>query len=214
MVTDVGGHGRRTAPEGNDDDMERELAELLRELEEFGEANDRATAERDRRMLNITHDTGVLLTVLLRNGRCRDVLEVGTSNGYSTLWLAHAVGAEGHVTTVERAPHKRAMAEENFRRSGLAPRIRQIAGDAGEFLASSASGAYDFVFLDSERGEYAGWWPDLWRVLRPGRLLVVDNAVSHADELKDFVRLVEGTEGCVSSLLPVGKGELVILKEG
>ena len=193
--------------------MEPELAALLRELEEFGEANDRAATERGRKMLNITHDTGVLLTLLVRNGRCRDVLEVGTSNGYSTLWLAHAVGADGRVTTVERAPDKRALAEENFRRAGLAPRIRQVAGDAGEFLASCAPGAFDFVFLDSDRGQYADWWPALRHVLAPGCLLVVDNAVSHAHELKDFVQRVEATEGYLSSLLPVGKGELVILKD-
>ncbi|GHD92899.1 O-methyltransferase [Streptomyces naganishii] len=192
--------------------MERELARILAELEEFGEANDRAAADRGHKMLNITHDTGVLLTLLLRNGRCREVLEVGTSNGYSTLWLAHAVGPGGRVTTVEHSPHKREMAAENFRRAGLAPRIRQVAGEAGEFLASCGAGAFDFVFLDSDRGQYADWWPALQRILAPGCLLVVDNAVSHAHELKDFVQRVEASEGYLSSLLPVGKGEFVVLK--
>ena len=64
------------------------LDELLSELERFGKANDDANAERPRRMLNITRDTGEFLAVLVRATVARRVLEIGTSNGYSTLWLA------------------------------------------------------------------------------------------------------------------------------
>ncbi|MFS8198899.1 O-methyltransferase [Streptomyces sp. CWNU-52B] len=192
--------------------MDRGLAALLRELEEFGEANDSSTDDRSRKMLNITPDTGPFLALLVQACKARNVLEIGTSNGYSTLWLADAVGPKGSVTTVEQADDKVRMAERNFRRAGLRSRIRQITGDAGPFLGSRDAGEYDFVFLDSNRGEYVGWWDSLRRILADGCLLVVDNAVSHAHQLTDFNRLVEASEDFSGVLLPIGKGELVLLK--
>ncbi|MGX1761433.1 O-methyltransferase [Streptomyces lydicus] len=193
--------------------MEHDLAALLGELEEFGSTNDAATDDRSRKMLNITHDTGVFLALLVKATKAKKVLEIGTSNGYSTLWLADAVGKDGSVTTVEKAPDKRAMAERNFQRAGLGPRIQQIGDEAGRFIGTRDAGEYDFIFLDSDRGQYADWWPSLQRILAPGHLLVVDNATSHAHQMEDFNRLVTASDGYLSSLSPIGKGELVILKE-
>ncbi|MFC9230850.1 O-methyltransferase [Streptomyces decoyicus] len=193
--------------------MDHGLAELLGELEEFGSTNDAATDDRSRKMLNITHDTGVFLALLVKASKAKNVLEIGTSNGYSTLWLADAVGENGSVTTIEKAPHKRAMADRNFQRAGLCPRIEQIDDEAGRFIATCDAGEYDFIFLDSDRGQYADWWPSLQRILADGHLLVVDNAISHAHQMEDFNRLVAASDGYLSSLSPIGKGELVILKE-
>ncbi|MFE2225523.1 O-methyltransferase [Streptomyces kronopolitis] len=193
--------------------MEHGLAQLLHELEEFGSSNDAATDDRSRKMLNITHDTGAFLALLVKVTKAKNLLEIGTSNGYSTLWLADAVGENGAVTTIERAPHKRALAERNFQRSGLSRRIHQIEDEAGRFLATCEAGAYDFIFLDSDRGQYADWWPSLQRILADGHLLVVDNAISHAHQMEEFNRLVAAADGYLSSLSPIGKGELVILKE-
>src|SRR6266699_4418788 len=93
---------------------------LLDELEQFGKTNDGSNTERPRRMLNITRDTGELLAVLVRATMARRVLEIGTSNGYSTLWLASAARAlGGTVTTVERSDYKVGLATANFARSGL-----------------------------------------------------------------------------------------------
>ena len=74
-------------------------------------------------------------------------------------------------------------------------------------------GTVDVVFLDSDREQYVGWWPELRRILGVGRLIVVDNAISHAHELEQFTRQVTATPGYLSSLAPIGKGELVILKD-
>lgn len=189
------------------------LAALKAELERFGKDNDAATADRPRRMLNITRDTGEFLAVLVRATLARRVLEIGTSNGYSTLWLAEAARAVGgSVTTIEASEFKARLADENFSRSGLAARIDLIRDDAGRVLARSESSAFDFVFLDSERREYPGWWPDLRRVLRPGGLLVVDNATSHTQEMAPFVEMVEADGQFVSALVPVGNGEFVAVK--
>ena len=75
--------------------MSELLAALLAELEQFGRSNDAATTDRPRRMLNITRDTGEFLAVLVKAMDARRVLEIGTSNGYSTLWLADAARAIG-----------------------------------------------------------------------------------------------------------------------
>ena len=190
--------------------MNARLAALLAELEEFGRANDASTRERSRRMLNITRDTGAFLSFLVRACGARRILEAGTSNGYSTLWLAEAAEAvDGRVVTVEASAAKVALARRTFERSGLAHRIELVHSDAGRFLGAAADGAFDLVFLDSERSEYVRWWPDVERVLRRGGVLVVDNATSHAEELAEFVRLVSSGPEFVSVVVPVGKGELV-----
>jgi len=189
------------------------LDELLSELERFGKINDGANAERPRRMLNITRDTGELLAVLVRATVARRVLEIGTSNGYSTLWLASAARAiGGTVTTVELSEYKMELATANFARSDLASCITLLHEDAGRVLRRAADGAFDLVFLDSERPEYPGWWPDLKRVLRPGGLLVVDNATSHQAEMAPFVALVAADRTFVTSLVPVGDGEYLAVK--
>jgi predicted O-methyltransferase YrrM len=95
------------------------LDSVLAEVEQFGKANDASKTERVRRMLNITRDTGEFLAVLVRATLARRVLEIGTSNGYSTLWLASAARAiNGSVTTVEFAEHKIGLAVTNFTRAG------------------------------------------------------------------------------------------------
>jgi predicted O-methyltransferase YrrM len=186
---------------------------LLTELEEFGKVNDSSTTDRARRMLNITRDTGAFLAVLVRATLARRVLEIGTSNGYSTLWLASAVRAIGGcVTTVELSDYKIGLARATFARSSLARDIVLVHDDAGRMLRRSADGAYDLVFLDSERPEYPGWWPHLKRVLRPGGLMVVDNATSHPAEMAPFVALVSADVQFVTSLVPVGNGEFLAVK--
>jgi predicted O-methyltransferase YrrM len=189
------------------------LKSLLAELEQFGEANDSSTSERPRKMLNITRDTGEFLAVLIRATLARRVLEIGTSNGYSTLWLASAARAiGGSVTTVEFSDYKVGLASKNFDRSGLAAYISLVHDDAGRVLERSADSAFDFILLDSERPEYPGWWPNLRRVLRPGGLLVVDNATSHPDEMAPFVALVKADTSFTTSLVPVGNGEFLAVK--
>jgi predicted O-methyltransferase YrrM len=190
-----------------------ELDFLLAELEEFGKRNDATITERPRRMLNITRDTGEFLVVLIKAMRAARVLEIGTSNGYSTLWLARAArDVGGTVTTVEMAELKVGMAKANFARSGLAPFIAQVHDDAGQVLKRSADASYDLVFLDSERLEYPGWWPELRRVLRPGGLLVVDNATSHPEQMAPFVAIVAADATFTTSLVPVGNGEFLAVK--
>jgi predicted O-methyltransferase YrrM len=190
--------------------MAESLQVLLSELERFGAANDKALAERPRRMLHITRDTGEFLSVLVQATAARRVLEIGTSNGYSTLWLASAARTtNGAVTTVELSDDKIGLARQNFSRSDLASSITLVQDDAGRVLERAGDAPFDLIFLDAERPEYPGWWPHLKRVLRPGGLLVVDNATSHPEEMAPFVALVNADADFTTSLVPIGNGEFL-----
>ena len=185
--------------------MDASLKTLIDELAAFGDAHDAAATDHAGRMLNITPDTGEFLAVLVKATRARRIRS-------STLWLANAAGPDGAVTTVEMAPSKIAMARENFARAQLAQRITQLEGDAGPLLARLFDAAFDLVFLDSQRSAYLDWWPHLKRVLRPGGLLVVDNATSHAHEMAAFTATVQADPRFTTSLVPVGKGEFLAVK--
>lgn len=193
--------------------MGPDLEALKAELERFGRSNDALQAARAQRMLNITRDTGEFLAVLVRALQARWILEIGTSNGYSTLWLAEAAkGLGGAVTTVELAESKVRLATDTFARSGLSDCIQLLHEDAGRVLDRSEDEAYDLVFLDSERSEYPGWWPRIRRVLRPGGLLVVDNATSHAEQMAPFMELVRADPAFTTCLATVGNGEFMAVK--
>jgi predicted O-methyltransferase YrrM len=194
--------------------MDTALLQLLTELEQFSEANDNLVKDRSRHMLNITHDTGEFLSVLIRAMSAQRILEIGTSNGYSTLWLANAVRTtSGTVSTVEISDYKIELAAKNFLRSGLDAIITQIHSDAGQVLASAQNAAFDFIFLDSDRSQYPGWWPGIKRILRPGGLLVADNATSHAEQMLPFISLVRADREFTTSLVPVGNGEFLAVRE-
>ena len=180
---------------------------VLGEVAAFGQANDARETDRPKRMLNITPDTGQLLRILVRATGARRILEVGTSNGYSTLWLAWAATEmDGHVTTLERAADKASMARTNFERAGLAPWITLREGVALESIAT-LEGPFDLIFLDADRPTYFAYADALLPLLRVGGLLVTDNVVSHASELVEFLARVKGDPTLDSVTVPVGNGE-------
>lgn len=152
--------------------------------------------------------------MLLKAARARTVLEIGTSNGYSTIWLADAVEpAAGHVTTVEANAAKVDLARTNFVQAGVASLITLVQARAEAWLAACTA-TYDFLFLDADRAQYVTLWPVLLRRLAPGGLLVVDNAISHQAELTAFTDLVTATPEVESVLVPLGNGELVVRRVG
>lgn len=194
--------------------MSPQLKTLLQELETFGKNNDATHTERSQRMLNITPDTGELLNLLIRATAAKHILEVGTSNGYSTLWLAHAAQATaGHVTTLELSEQKQALAIQNFQRAGLSDFITPILGEAGQQLTQFPNASFDLIFLDSERTEYPAWWPHIKRTLRAGGLLVVDHATSHPQEMAPLIKLVAQDPEFTSTTIAVGNGEFLATKK-
>jgi predicted O-methyltransferase YrrM len=183
------------------------------ELYASGRDHDAAQADRLARWRNVEPETAQLLAVLVRGMGARRVLEIGTSNGYSTIWLADAVEAVGGtVVSLEVRAERTALAAEHLARAELSGVVDLRTVDAAEALAAFAAESFDLVFLDAERPAYAGYWPHLVRVLaRPG-LLVVDNVISHADEVADLRALVQADERVTSALVPIGAGTLLVAR--
>lgn len=191
------------------DDVAREVAQRLYQE---GRDHDAELADRLLRLRNVEPDTAALLGVLIRATAARRVLEIGTSNGYSTLWLADAVRATGgSVVTVETEAERSAAAAANLDAAGLRDLVELRVEDAAATLAGAADAVWDFVFLDAERPAYVDYWPHLQRVLRPGGTLVVDNVISHAEQVADFRALVDTSAGVTSTVVPTGAGALVVV---
>ena len=192
--------------------MESTLLAFLDELWRAGDENDARETERPRRMLNITPDTGRLLWILARAARATRILEVGTSNAYSTIWLADAARATGgRVVTLERDPDKVRLARDNLGRAGVAAWVEVREGSAADTLAA-LPGPFDLVFLDADRAGYRTYLELAVPRLVPGGLLVADNVVSHRAELEDYLARVRSHPALFSVTLPVGKGEEVAFK--
>jgi predicted O-methyltransferase YrrM len=186
---------------------------FLDELYAHGRAHDEQRADRLLRLRNVEPETAELLGVLVRALGARRVLEIGTSNGYSTIWLGDAAEAVGgSVLSLEIEAERTAQAADNLAQAGVDGVVELRTADAGEALASFADASFDLVFLDAERPYYVSYWPDLVRVLRDRGLLVVDNCLSHAKELVEFSELVYSAEGITSTLVTVGAGVLLIVK--
>jgi predicted O-methyltransferase YrrM len=194
--------------------MDERLSAMLEQLHREGSEHDRARSDRLERLRNLEPDSAAVLALLVRAIGARRVLELGTSNGYSTLWLADAVrSVGGRLVSVDVDAARSALAAENLRRAGLAELVELRVEDAAETLRGSGEGAWDMVFLDAERPAYAGYWPALVRALPAGGLLVVDNVVSHADELGEFRALAADDERVSEALLPTGAGLLLLVRD-
>lgn len=123
---------------------------------------------------------GKLLHLLARIAGARKVLEIGTLGGYSTIWLARALPADGIVVTLEASPHHAAVARANFARAGVAARIELREGPALETLPALEAegiGPFDLVFIDADKPsnpDYLAW---AIRLGRKGSVIVGDNVV-------------------------------------
>src|SRR5579871_2605974 len=115
--------------------MNEQVQQILAELEAWGKEHDAHEAEHSKRMLNLEPDTAQLINIFIQSGRRTRLLEIGTSNGYSTIWLAAATQqTAGHVTSIEHSAEKQAMADANLKRAGLRGRVTLLLGDAAEVL--------------------------------------------------------------------------------
>ncbi|PWU24144.1 MAG: methyltransferase [Candidatus Rokuibacteriota bacterium] len=192
--------------------MDPALTSLLDELARFGADNDARESERPRRMLNITPDTGRLLWIMIRATSATRILEVGTSNAFSTIWLADAVrDTGGRVTTLEIDAGKTRLARENLERAGLSDRVDIIEGRAEESLRR-LNGPFDFVFLDADRRSYLVYLELVVPKLRHGGILVADNVTSHAAELRDYLARIKSHPALFSVTVPIGNGEEISIK--
>lgn len=191
--------------------MNTGLAAFVEELFAAGLAHDATELERERKKRNLAPATAGLLALTARIAGARRMVEIGTSNGYSTLWLADAAcDTDGRVVSVDTATHAEAranLARADALQPGLGARVELRQQDGGTYLAALVDGSVDLLFLDAERIEYPRWWPHPLRVLRPGGVLAIDNVLSHADELAPFLALLsDAVPPPVAVTVEIGKG--------
>ena len=189
---------------------------VLAELEAVGPAHDRAEAEHARRLLNLERSTAEVLFLLLRATGRRRVLEVGTSNGVSALWIAsalHDLPDAAPLVTLERDPDRHTQAVRNLAHAGLSERARPLLGDATALVAT-LPGPFDCVFFDADRLSAPAQLALLLPRLLPDCLLLADNALSHPGDLAPYVAAVGHLPGFAALTLPVGKGLHVAHRRG
>jgi predicted O-methyltransferase YrrM len=179
---------------------------LLDELAERGREHDAREPDHTKRLLNLEPDTARLVGILVRSGRRSRLLEIGTSTGYSTIWLAWAArSAGGRVVSIERSVEKQTLADANLRRAGPREAVDVVLGDASAAVAGLA-GPIDCVFFDADRLSAPAQLATLLPKLAPDVLLLVDNALSHPDEMAPYLDRIKGLPGFESMVVPIGKG--------
>jgi predicted O-methyltransferase YrrM len=175
--------------------------------------HDQAEPQHSRRYLNLEPETAEAVILLLRIGRVRRLLEIGTSNGYSTIWIASALASYGgRVTSIEKNPQKHAQARENLSRTGLLSFADLLIGDATE-IVTSLEGPFDCVFFDADRISAPRQLDLLLPKLFSPALLLADNALSHPAEIADYLARIERLDHTSHSVLKIGKGLSVAYRD-
>jgi len=171
------------------------VAEIIRRSDEF--------------LLPIGIATATLINILIKESKCRKLLEVGTSYGYSTLWLAEAARAtEGQLVTLELQAAKAEHARAQIARAGLAEQVEFRIGDALATL-KDLTGPFDFVLIDLWKHLYVPVFDLVYPKLAPGAIIVADNMITPEGARADAIayrRHVRAARHMTSVLLPVGSG--------
>lgn len=168
------------------------------------------------------------LKVLLAVKRPKQILEVGTAVGFSTLLFCEYAPEGAHVTTIEKYEKRIPIAKENFRRAGRESQITFLEGDAAEILAGLTE-TYDFIFMDAAKGQYIHFLPDVMRLLDAGGVLVSDNVLQDGDiieshyaverrnrtiykRMRDYLYELKHDERLTTSIVPIGDGATVSVR--
>ncbi len=181
-------------------------------LEEVDTRDREDGTPQSKRLRAIRPEVGEFLTTLASAVAARRIVEVGTSGGYSTLWLALAAKRNGgRVQTYDVDPAKVEMAKANLAQAGLGGVVDFNLEDGGAGL-QRLDGEADFVFIDAEKEDYERFLEPAVRALRPGGTLVADNLTSHEEDLAGFRDKALGHPQLRGLVVPIGRGELVAVK--
>ncbi|HYA79144.1 MAG TPA: O-methyltransferase [Candidatus Nitrosopolaris sp.] len=156
------------------------LADLLVPSDPVLDAALEASAAAGLPPISVTPNQGKLLQLLARMQRARNILEIGTLGGYSTIWLARALPGDGRLITLEVDPKHAEVARANFARAGLAGVVELRVGPALDTLprvAAEGRGPFDLIFIDADKPSTADYFAWALRLSRPGSLIIVDNVV-------------------------------------
>lgn len=184
--------------------MDKQVAEVLRELEAYRKKRDD--------LYNLPQEAAHFLHLLVKAARIKNALEVGTSNGYSGIWITAAlVETGGRLTTIEFSEEKVAMAQKNFQSAGLGALATFLHGEAGQLLPQ-LKGPFDLVFFDADKSPQLGYLQEIYPRILPGGLIVSDNVHTHPQELAKYLSYVRRHPELDSVTVPLGNGLEVTYK--
>lgn len=184
------------------------MRERMTELEQIDERDRMDGTPRLRRLRQIPPETGKFIALLAAMAPAGRLVEVGTSAGYSTLWLALACRLRGcAITTFEILDEKAALARQTFSRAKVEDVVDFVHGDALVHLPGLPDVA--FCFLDAEKEAYAACYEAVVPNLAPGGVLIADNAINHERTLRPMLDRALSDERVDALVVPIGKGELV-----
>lgn len=159
---------------------------------------------------NVPRKTGLLLNMFVKMMNAQNVLEIGTSNGYSGIWLAKALKETGgKLTTIEFYDSRQNMAIENFKKCGVYSIIRPVIGSACDILKYLADEEkFDFVFIDANKREYREYFKLVRPHLTEKAMIVADNIISHAEKVQPFIDEIDEDKEFQYTILEVPGGIL------
>jgi len=172
-------------------------------------SEDEWMSHRDEFLISIGRHTGRLLNILIKGAKARKILEIGTSYGHSTVWLAEAAAAtDGRVVTIDCAANKQEYARAMIQKAGLAAQVDFRLGDARDVIRS-LEGPFDFVLVDLWKDLYIRCFDLVYPKLSPGALVAADNMInpeSARPEALAYRKHVRAKPHIDSVLLTVGSG--------
>ncbi len=164
-----------------------------------------------KRLRQIPPETGMQLALLAASAPTGQMLEIGTSGGYSALWLSLAAKQRrDKLVTFELLHDKADLARETFDKAQVWDQVDLINGDARGHLSDYEIVA--FCFLDCEKEMYGEFYKEIVPHLVSGGILVADNVISHKEDLAEFVERARKDKSVDAAVLPIGKGLLVCVK--
>ncbi|MBI2845032.1 MAG: O-methyltransferase [Chloroflexi bacterium] len=178
--------------------MDEQVVKVLRELEEFRKKRDD--------LYNLPREAARFLHILVKAAGIKNALEVGTSNGYSGIWIVSALKETGgHLATIEISKEKVAMAQKNFESAGLSTLVEILNGEAEKILPG-LQGPFDLVFFDADKQPQLGYLQEIYPRIVPGGVIVSDNVHTHPQELANYLSYVRRHPEMDSITVPLGNG--------
>ena len=191
--------------------IRQSILERMQYLEKIDAQDRKDGTPRLKRLRQIPSETGKFLAIMVANAPKGDYIEIGTSAGYSTLWIALACEMLGRpITTFEILPEKVKIARETFRLAQVDKTVTLIEGDAKELMDRYQDIA--FCFLDAEKEVYGELYELIVPRLIQGGLLLADNAINHQESLKPMLDRALSDERVDALIVPIGKGVLICRK--
>ncbi len=204
--------------------IDKKIESVLMKLERQAEIENEFESKfpRAERMLAITRDIGLLYNIILRISRAKNILEIGTSVGYSTIWFAEAIreNLDAKIFTIEKDKNKIYRAKKNFEAAGVEKFIQILEGDALTILERISNekgylGKFDFVFIDADKERYNQYFDYSLSLVKKGGLIGADNIVypeRFKQMMENYVRHVRTNPKVRSVTIPIDNGEEISLK--